>query len=113
MLRDAGLVTARLQREGEAEVVAAVRELRREYAELDAERVTRIVRDGLERERRETKLIEASPMAEPRQLEFGPASLRDVALEIVTTPADEHGRVCLDRNLLERLRLALVEEQVA
>jgi hypothetical protein len=113
MLRDAGLVTSRLQREGESEVVAAVRELRREYVELDAERVTRVVREGLERERRETKVIEISPLSEPRQLEFRPESVRDVALEIVTTPADEHGRVCLDRNLLERLRVALVQEQVA
>jgi hypothetical protein len=107
MLRDAGLVAARLQREGEPELVAAVSELHREYAELNAERVIRIVREGLERVRRETKVVE---LPSASQLQVGAPSLREVVTEIVAAPRDEQGRVCLGSNLLERLRMALEEE---
>lgn len=106
MLRDAGLgVTARLQPDGEAEVVAVVRELRREIPDLDAERVARIVREGVERERRETRVVELPAS----QLQVA-ASLRELAADILAMPRDEHGRACLDRNGLERLRAALDEE---
>ena len=43
----------------------------------------------------------------PSQLQVARSSLREVAAEIVAMSRDEHGRVVLDRNVLERLRAAL------
>ncbi len=108
-LIDAGVIT-RLQPDAQAEVVEVVRVLRREIPDLDAERVGRLVRTGVERERRQTEVVEPPDGSEPAQLQVDPPSLREVVVEIIDAPRDEHGRVCIGFNLLERLRVALVKE---
>ena len=108
MLRDAGLVAARLQPVGEAEVVAAVGELRHEYTEPDPQRVSRIVCDDPEPEHCDRDGVELPPMA--RQLEVGSPSLSELVAELVRMPRDEHGRICVGSNLLERLQVALERE---
>lgn len=54
----------------------------------------------------------ASEIIEPSSAQtlIGRSSLREIAAEIVAMSRDEHGRVVLDRNVLERLRAALSEE---
>jgi hypothetical protein len=108
MLRDTGSVTARLQPDGEAEVVAAVGELHSEYGQLGAQRVSRIVRDAPERERSARDSVE--PLRMLHQLEVGVQSLSELAAEIIAMPRDEYGRVTVGSNLLERLQMALERE---
>jgi hypothetical protein len=48
-----------------------------------------------------------APASEALQLQIGPLTLREIADEIIRMPRDDHGRVSLDRNILERLRAAL------
>jgi hypothetical protein len=51
------------------------------------------------------EVVEIAPSS--GQLQVGGLSLAEIVTEILDAERDEHGRACLDRNMLERLRAAL------